>query len=1176
MKKIFLSLFIIFQFSFLLAQVGGNWSSLGPIAFPTNVSGQINGIGRTCQIKFHATNSQKIYAVSASGGLYMSNNNGTNWSVMGTDKLPGTACSSVCVDYTNDNIIYLSTGDANYYGDGFGIWKTTDGGQTWAQANTNINNRMALEILMHPTDHNTLVAATSDGIWRTTDAGATWTEVHQGGNFTDMIAKPVANSLILYACSHDEFFRSADFGLTWTNITNGVAVPNNTGDGMRLAVSAANPSVVYLGMIANEGKILKSTDSGISFSTVYDNPSQSLVGYDAGGGGQGNYNFDIEADPTNANRVYVAAHVVWRSDDGGANWTQLTDWWADCHTDMHHLKINPYNTQQIFNANDGGIFISTDLGDTWADKSNGLEATEIYHAGQSPIRKDMISIGTQDNGELYYSGTSWKTNRGGDWGPHAIFNYQEQNTVYYINNGERRDVILNGGDQSINLPVVPSGNTQMAFSHLKPLVGFAGTDSLVRTKNITNASPNWTLIKIFGNQIKSLEYSVADSNVLYVITDNSEIHRTDNALAPVPAFVSYPLPAASNTSTSIATIATDINKVFITCGSKVYVSNNQGATWTNITNNLPNVNYFKIYHDRFSTTEAVYVGSAKGVYYRDNSMSGWLNYSQNLPTIADITDFMLYNNGTSAAVLRVSYYGRGVWETGLNTSLAPVAYFGSDVQNVCMGDSVHFFNGSSGSSLVFSWTFTGGTPATSTAANPAIVYYTPGTYNVSLTVTNANGSDSYTQNAYIHVLTPQSLPLSEGFQANNFAPANWTLVDAAVDNAVWKQSDSVGGFSASTKSAYFNNFDHNSNGMRDELQTPHYDFSMFNSANLSFDVAYCRYSNDYYDSLAVGVSIDCGKTFDIVYYKGNSDLATAPDNGGSAFVPQASEWRTETVNLANYLGNSDVVVSFQNCGHWGQYVYIDNVNIQGTPCSSNFSSSSTSSCTAPLTVDFNASTNCTLPISVYSWNFGDGTPYNTLPGPSHVYANSGIYTVTLIVTLSNGAKDTLQMVNYITVGISGTAVNISQAGNNLTASLTGTGYTYQWFLNGNVVGTAQTYTPTASGNYTVMVTDVNGCNTTSSPFNFIMTGLDNSIIQSLNIFPNPTQTNFSVQFTAMEKSMYKILIYNSLGQEVYAQNIGTISGNCTTEIPFRNVPQGAYLVKIQSEKGSISQTIVKE
>src|SRR4051812_27458577 len=112
-------IFILILFSKIAdSQISGNWSLVGPDLFPTNVSGQVNGIGRVCQIKFHPSDPQTMYAASASGGLWITSDNAQTWQKLGTDFLPHTACASVCIDYTNDSIIYLGTGDPNYYGSG--------------------------------------------------------------------------------------------------------------------------------------------------------------------------------------------------------------------------------------------------------------------------------------------------------------------------------------------------------------------------------------------------------------------------------------------------------------------------------------------------------------------------------------------------------------------------------------------------------------------------------------------------------------------------------------------------------------------------------------------------------------------------------------------------------------------------------------------------------------------------------------------------------------------------------------------------------------------------------------------------------------------------------------------------------------------------------------------------
>ena len=98
MRKLFLALTLLTHCVYTNAQISGNWTQTGPIIFPTNISGQIHGIGRTTQIKFHPTDSMIIYSTSASGGLFKSTDNGVTWAILGTDLLPNLQCASVCID----------------------------------------------------------------------------------------------------------------------------------------------------------------------------------------------------------------------------------------------------------------------------------------------------------------------------------------------------------------------------------------------------------------------------------------------------------------------------------------------------------------------------------------------------------------------------------------------------------------------------------------------------------------------------------------------------------------------------------------------------------------------------------------------------------------------------------------------------------------------------------------------------------------------------------------------------------------------------------------------------------------------------------------------------------------------------------------------------------------------
>lgn len=928
MRYSLLTILFACTISAAMSQTLGTWSNTGPVLFPTNVSGQVDGIGRTCQIKFHPTNPQKMYAVSASGGLFISNNNGVTWApTPGTEQLPTTACASVCIDYTNDNILYLSTGDPNYYGDDFGIWKSTNGGTTWAASNTGIGNRMAVEILMDPNDHTVLVAATDDGIWKSTNSGASWTGQLTGKTFRDMKLKPTTRTL--YAVTEMEFYKSTDFGNTWTAVTNGITPPTNNG-GMRIAVSPADTNRVYVATTDGFGVVFRSNNSAQTFTQIYSSTTQCLVCYDSTvtSGSQGDYNFDLNANPTNADEVILVSHCVWRSTDGGNNWSWRTQWWNQVHTDMHHIEFNPYNPTQLFNANDGGVWLSTDpLATAWAPRADGLAASEIYHAAQSQKIRQLISIGTQDNGELYYDGI-WKCNRGGDWGAVCAFDYLGTgSTVWYLGSGDRRNLQPLGGDQSYNSPFVADNGSAVAFFPSLTNVAYIGKDSIFRSMDINSNPPTWSLIDIVTGTILDMSFSRADSNILYVVADNGVLYRSDNALAANPTLIAINTPSTNNNGASIATNKSDPNIVYLSCNNKLYRSANKGATWTNITYNLPNLNIRKVFHDDYLPNERLYVNAGSYVYYKDNTTTTWTNYSNayGLPTIANASDFMMYNDGTSASVLRLSTYGRGVWECPMNINLPPACSFTADKQNICASDTVHYTGSLFGNYTSYHWTFPGGNPATSTVLNPVVVYPANGTYNAILTAVGPGGTTADTQFSYIVVSLGSGNPIQEGFETAVYPPAGWQL--QSLTGASWVSTTIAGGFGTSAHSILADNFDNDAGGQHDAIITPKINLTGAVNPYVTFDVAYARYPN-YNDSLMVQISTDCGKHYAPVYIKYDVALATAPDKTDSMFKPTALQWRKDTIWLTPYIGNS-VMLSFENIGHYGQALYLDNINIIG-------------------------------------------------------------------------------------------------------------------------------------------------------------------------------------------------------------------------------------------------------
>jgi len=898
-----------------------SWSAVSPSKYPVNASGQINGISRVSQLKFHPTDSLKMYAVSARGGLFITADGGNNWSVApGTDFMPYQSYASVCIDFTNDQIIYIGTGDHDYYGGGTGVWKSIDGGQTFTQ--TTLTNKLIVDMIMDPNDHNTIVAATNQGIYKTINGGNTWSLKSQNLNFDDLQKKATVNSRVLFASTNDTaFFRSNDFGDTWIQITTGITLPTGitNGNGCRIAVTPADTNVVYLGMVGVGGIIYKSTNGGTSFTAVKITASPYITYYNdtVTDVGQGDYNFAIGVDKTNPDIIYEVAHCVWKSTDEGATWTKLTNWWEKVHTDMHQIITSPYDNNKLWNMNDGGVWLSTDGGTTWSAKSDGVYGFEVYHGNCSPTRKDMISIGTQDNGELYSTTSGWFTNRGGDWGDNCVFDYRPSSSmVYYIGDNNRRNV--NGGDASYGFP---GGTiTNIAFNRSYVDLGFACDNNIYRTTNLTASTPTWTSINALNKTIKAMHSSMADSNRLYVITDDAKIYVSTNALNASPTFTLYSLPNTTNNQANITTIKSNPNSIYITCNTKVYHSTNNGATWTDITYNLPSVNHIGIVSDEyFSTDEIVFIGCDNCVYYKRLNDVTWTIYSTALPSRPTLNDLSIFNDGTANTLLRTSVYGRGMWEVPISSLRPLTACFNVDRTNICIDSVAHFSDVSTGNVTTWSWSFPGGTPSTSTIKNPTVSYHNVGTYPVTLTVGDGTNNANVTQ---VDLITTQgiSLPVNEGFE-NGFPPLKWSLIDDANDGNVWSAANGVGGYGTSLNSTHYDNYDINAIGTKDEIRSSPYDLTNYTSAALTFDVAYAFYASNYSDSLTVKISTDCGKTFSTVYYDGGATLSTASST--NYFTPTANQWRTDTINLNSFTGNS-IIVSFENTNDYGNVLYIDN------------------------------------------------------------------------------------------------------------------------------------------------------------------------------------------------------------------------------------------------------------
>ena len=245
------------------------------------------------------------------------------------------------------------------------------------------------------------------------------------------------------------------------------------------------------------------------------------------------------------------------------------------------------------------------------------------------------------------------------------------------------------------------------------------------------------------------------------------------------------------------------------------------------------------------------------------------------------------------------------------------------------------------------WLLPGGTPSTSTAINPSVVYNTTGTYNVTEIIGDARGTDTLVRNAYISVDSASPLSVAEGFESPTFPPTGWAINNPNLYSYVWQLNTSIGGYGNSVQSMYFNNCQGYQDyappgkagldiiGQRQQIYTPEYNFTSITKPEIYFDVAYAPYNSTFSDTLVIYYSTDCGATFTSVYSKGGLTLGTtgsyitSDTNSLGCFLPSNNQWRTDTIHISAIAGLNNVMFSFENRSGNGSPLYVDNINIPG-------------------------------------------------------------------------------------------------------------------------------------------------------------------------------------------------------------------------------------------------------
>jgi photosystem II stability/assembly factor-like uncharacterized protein len=435
------------------------WMFLGPNNLPVPyqqyygqgpLSGRINGLS------YDIAHTGTYYIATAGGGAWKTADSGVTWIPL-SDGWPQMFTSSIAIDPTNTNVIYVGTGDWDlYYGTGLGIMKSIDGGLTWNKITPpGMDGCSVSAIQIDPENHNIITASTGRGanywgnVWRSTDAGATWN-----------IALPLQASWAGLACgakdangnrsyytaayyAFDQFgndlgvqlYRSSDRGATWQSMTAPFPYRGN-GTEVKVAASPNFPGTLYLTLDFDQqvGSIWKSVNYGASWQNVTNN-FISNPGYAQYAWSQSYYDDHIEvgtgqdAQGRTQDVIYVGLIDLVRSTDGGQTWASLGGPTytsnAILHNDQHSLMINPANAKEALVGCDGGVYRLTfdaNNAPSYVSLNAHLGIAQLYHADYHPSDPSHLLGGAQDNAcpALLGDPNTWHDEMGGDGSGCAI------------------------------------------------------------------------------------------------------------------------------------------------------------------------------------------------------------------------------------------------------------------------------------------------------------------------------------------------------------------------------------------------------------------------------------------------------------------------------------------------------------------------------------------------------------------------------------------------------------------------------------------------------------------------------------------------------------------------------------------------------------------------------------
>lgn len=679
------------------SSVAGIWEFVGP----DNVGGHIS------DIEYTSHSSPKIYVGASSGGVFRSDDNGASWQAIFDDQA-NLGIGDIEISKTDNNLIFVGTGEVhpiiNAY-DGNGIYKSTDGGDSWQSIGLqNVGN--ISKVIVDRFDNNRIFVGAmgrvykkdfNRGLYRTTDGGDTWQQVlfiSDKTGVVDMAVHPTNNN-ILYAATWEKertpenrvyggatsgIYRTTDGGDTWVELVVGLPFDPAKKGRIGIDISRSNPEVLYASYADAEGNlhaVYRTNNGGDTWIEVNsDQLTQTTFHFWFGG---------MFVDPYDENTVYYGGLNLQKSTNGGLTWEHAFKW---VHADHHAMAFHPTNTNEILLGNDGGLYKSLDSGDTSDTKFENLPITQFYRIYVDPQDDHRIYGGSQDNGTIRTvtgESSDWSFVWGAD-GMQSLVHKDNSNVIFAtIQRGgilKSTNNAAQGSFSSSMNGIDPNDrnnwDSPLVFDPNNNDILYFGTNKIYKSVDIGD---NWEVISndltngpgsgnlSFGT-ITTIDVSPLDTNIIYVGTDDGNVWRTLDGGVNW-SDISFPLP--NRWVTKIKASPNELNKVYITFSGyrfgedkgHVYSSVNNGASWDDISSNLPDLPINDIEIDEFNN---LFLATDFGVLASGNNGQGWVPFGENMPSVV-VTDLYI---DIRTKYLYAGTFGRSIYHMDIGNNVLSI------------------------------------------------------------------------------------------------------------------------------------------------------------------------------------------------------------------------------------------------------------------------------------------------------------------------------------------------------------------------------------------------------------------------------------------------------------------------------------------------------------------------